>query len=313
MCSAAGWNSGGTCAATPQNLARIEGIIALAVAETNKAYELSGIPTKLRLVKTHYEGSYNDYANKWGSTLSYLRNNGDGKLDYVHAMRDQYGADFVSMLVDISGYCGMGYLPSSPSATDAFTLVHWDCATGYYSFGHEIGHNMGCNHDIENADSSGGYNYGYQDPSSRFRSILAYDCSSKRCPRVQYFSNTKVKYLNSPIGTATANNALQIRSNLAAFANFRQSIPVNQPPASSSPTAAPTLRPTARSTTRPTTRRPTSMPTSTMAPFQSTWCMRSNLMLHNMTTTRFINRVEPRFGPDGQRGGCCQESQQGAH
>ncbi|KAI2492460.1 Metallo-peptidase family M12B Reprolysin-like [Fragilaria crotonensis] len=180
MCSAAGFSTGGTCTATAQNVAIIEGIIALAVAETNKAYELSGIPTKFRLVKIHYDASTTMTMQTRGNPLPNLRNNGDGKLDYVHAMRDQYGADFVSMIVDTSGYCGIGYMPSGPSAADAFTLVHWSCATGYYSFGHEIGHNMGCNHDIRNAGgASGGYNYGYQDPSARFRSILAYQCSSK--------------------------------------------------------------------------------------------------------------------------------------
>ncbi|KAI2505404.1 Metallo-peptidase family M12B Reprolysin-like [Fragilaria crotonensis] len=258
MCSAAGFSTGGTCTATPQNVATIEGIIALAVAETNKAFELSGIPTEFRLVKAHYDASYNDYATSWESTLGYLRNNGDGRLDYVHAMRDQYGADFVTMLVDTDGYCGIGYLPSSPRAADAFTLVHWDCATGYYSFGHEIGHNMGCNHDIKNAGSRSGYNYGYQDPSARFRSILAYDCSKKSCPRVQYYSSPNLSYLGSPLGTATANNALVIRNNLAAFANYRQSI--NQQPVSSAPTAAPTAMPTTKAPTsrRPTTKAPTS-------------------------------------------------------
>ncbi|KAI2505406.1 Metallo-peptidase family M12B Reprolysin-like [Fragilaria crotonensis] len=264
MCSAAGFSTGGTCTATAQNVATIEGIIALAVAETNKAFELSGIPTKFRLVKTHYDGSYNDYATSWESTLGNLRNNGDGKLDYVHAMRDQYGADFVSMLVDTSGYCGIGYLPYSPSAADAFTLVHWSCATGYYSFGHEIGHNMGCNHDIKNAGTSGGYNYGYQDPSARFRSILAYQCSSKSCPRIQYFSSPNLSYLGSPLGTSTANNALVIRNNLAAFANYRQSI--NPPPVSSAPTMAPTsASPTAAPTAVPTTAASTAVP-NTAAP-----------------------------------------------
>ncbi|KAI2505410.1 Metallo-peptidase family M12B Reprolysin-like [Fragilaria crotonensis] len=263
----AGFSPGGTCTATAQNLAKIEGIIALAVTETNKAYELSGITTSFRLVKTHYEDSYNDYANTWESTLGYLRNNGDGWLDYVHAMRDQYGADFVSMLVDTSEYYGIGYMPSSPSAADAFTLVHRDCATGYYSFGHEIGQNMGCNHDALNAGGySGGYNYGYQDPSARFRSILAYQCSSQSCPRIQYFSSPNLSYLGSPLGTASANNALVIRENLAAYANFRQSI--NPPPLTSAPTAAPTAVPTTAAptavptTAAPTSARPTAAPTA---------------------------------------------------
>ena len=245
MCAAAGFGSGGTCTATTANLAKIEGVITLAVAETNKAYELSGIPTKLRLVKTHFDASYNDYANQWEDTLSYIRNNGDGKIDYVHAMRDQYGADFVVMLVDTGSYCGIGYKPSTPTAGDAFSLTQWSCATGYYSFGHEIGHNMGCNHDKSAAGGeTGGSNYGYQDPRSQFRSILSYDCNPS-CPRIQYFSNPNINYNGRPVGSASANNAALIRSNLAAYANFRQSVskvaPRPVPPPVSPPAPPPTF------------------------------------------------------------------------
>ena len=69
MCSAAGFGTGGTCAASPENLAKIEGLISLAVAETNRAYELSGINTKFRLVRTHFDATYNDYTNLWEATL----------------------------------------------------------------------------------------------------------------------------------------------------------------------------------------------------------------------------------------------------
>ncbi|KAI2508884.1 Metallo-peptidase family M12B Reprolysin-like [Fragilaria crotonensis] len=256
MCSAAGFGTGGKCDATPTNLAKIEGVIALAVAETNRAYELSGIPTKFQLVKTHFESAYDDYTNLWDPTLAYLRNNGDGQLDYVHAMRDQYGADFVSMLVDTGLYCGIGYKPLTPTAGDAFSLVQWNCATGYYSFAHEIGHNMGCNHDLANAGGdSGGSNYGYRDPSAQFRSILAYDCSPS-CPRIQYFSSPNLNYNGKPLGSARADNAALIRSNLAAYANYRQAVVTSTPPTTAPPTTAPPT--TAPSTTAP--------PVSTPAP-----------------------------------------------
>ena len=49
-------------------------------------FEFSGIPTKFRLVMTHFDASHNGYTNPWEATLGYLRNNGDGQLDYVHAM-----------------------------------------------------------------------------------------------------------------------------------------------------------------------------------------------------------------------------------
>jgi Metallo-peptidase family M12 len=236
MCSAAGYASGGTCTPSDTNKATMEGLINLAVAETNKAYQLSNISTRLRLVKTHYDDTYNDYKNQWETTLSYIRNNGDGQLDYVHAMRDQYGADFVNIIVDTGSYCGIGYRPATPTAGDAFSVTQWSCATGYYSFGHEIAHNMGCNHDRANAGSTSGTNYGYQAPNGALRTIMAYDCPGG-CPRIQYFSTPSVTYNGQSLGNAITDNAQQIRNNLSAFANYRQSVAVVAP--QSAPTPAP--------------------------------------------------------------------------
>ena len=244
MCTAAGYGPGDICSATENIKATIEGIINLAVSETNHAYTVSNIGTRLRLVYVHYDATYNDVTNQWETTLGYLRNNNDGQLDYVHAMRDQYGADFVSMLVDTGSYCGIGYRPQNPSAGDAFSLTKWSCATGYFSFGHEIAHNMGCNHDRNNAGGGSAINYGFQSPSSRFRSIMAYDCPNGGCQRVGYFSNPDVRYQGSQIGDSGANNAKWIRDNMPAYANFRQSKPLstpNTPP--QTPTPAPTAAP----------------------------------------------------------------------
>jgi Metallo-peptidase family M12 len=224
MCAAAGYGSGGGCTATSNNMATIQGLINLAISETNQAYRNSNIPTRLRLVKAHYDDSYNDYSNDWEVTLSNLRNNNDGQLDYVHAMRDQFGADFVSMIVDTGSYCGIGFRPTTPTAGDAFSLVQWSCATGYYSFGHELAHNMGCNHDRANSEPPyTGDNYGYQDPSNAFRSIMSYDCPTP-CPRIQYFSNPDIRYNGRPLGNSGADNASVIRDTLAAHANYRQSV-----------------------------------------------------------------------------------------
>mmetsp|Transcript_4764 Transcript_4764/g.6891 ORF Transcript_4764/g.6891 Transcript_4764/m.6891 type:complete len:1246 (-) Transcript_4764:33-3770(-) len=253
MCSAAGFSRGGRCEAKSINKATIEGLINLAVAETNTAYELSGINTRLNLVHIHYEANYDDHSNGWETTLEALRNSNDNVLDYVHSMRNQYGADFVSMLVDTGSYCGIGYRPETPSAGDAFSLSKWSCATGYYSFGHELAHNMGCNHDRGNAASGTGYNYGYRYSSSssyeqRFRSIMSYDCPD-RCARIQYFSNPDILYKgNRPIGNRNANNVKWINENLSVYANFRISAPQNPNPnpnpAPSPQTPAPSLPPT---------------------------------------------------------------------
>ncbi len=45
--------------------------------------------------------------------------------------------------------CGVAWLMSGNEpafAPNAYAVVDLTCATGYYSFGHELGHNMGLNH-----------------------------------------------------------------------------------------------------------------------------------------------------------------------
>eukprot|EP00521_Asterionellopsis_glacialis_P011760 CAMPEP_0195290620 /NCGR_PEP_ID=MMETSP0707-20130614/6411_1 /TAXON_ID=33640 /ORGANISM="Asterionellopsis glacialis, Strain CCMP134" /LENGTH=850 /DNA_ID=CAMNT_0040350769 /DNA_START=1056 /DNA_END=3608 /DNA_ORIENTATION=+ len=244
MCSAAGYGRGGRCEATWDNSLSIETIIRLAIVEGNQAMSNSGIPARFRLVKSHLDLEYDDYSDSWVETLSTLRRTRDGKLDYVHSMRTRYGADFVVMLVDKSRYCGMGYRPSSPQADYAFSLIQWSCATGYYSFIHEIGHNMGCRHDKDNAsggnlDSS--HNYGYQEPSGKFRTIMSYNCR-KGCPRLLRFSNPNESLGKLPSGDALADNAKWIRERLPAYANFRSSqyLPVDHSPVASPNNPSPT-------------------------------------------------------------------------
>ena len=111
-----------------------------------------------------------------------------------------------------------------------FSVTAQHCATGYYSFGHEIAHNMGCKHDrgTQNQCWAGGYNYGFRDPKGRFRSIMAYDCKSGQCdgnagggcPRLQGFSSPKLTVNGSPFGTWKNDNARRlndVRATVAAI------------------------------------------------------------------------------------------------
>jgi hypothetical protein len=76
--------------------------------------------------------------------------------------------------------------------------------------------------------STGSFNYGYRDPMSEFRSILAYDCvvgqcdnvSAASCPRVQRFSSPRIQYNGKAIGSATQDNARQINDVQAIVASF---------------------------------------------------------------------------------------------
>ena len=113
-------------------------LIELAVAETNTAYLNSGVHTQLNLVWMYRDSSYVETSSQaFDNALTALRSSSDGKLDKVHTYRNQYGADLVAMIIDDSQYCGLGYI--GPRSDLMFSVTAWNCATGYYSFGHEIG------------------------------------------------------------------------------------------------------------------------------------------------------------------------------
>ena len=186
----------------------METLINLAVAETNQSYANSGITQRLNLVHTA-EVSYSESDFDWSITLSRLRGTSDGYMDNVHTLRDTYCADEVVLIVNDTAWCGLAYLMTSVSnafKTWAFALVSRSCATGYYSFGHELGHNMGARHDwyVDDDTTPYGYAHGYVNTTDRWRTIMAYntECSDGGfyCPKLQYWSNPDVDYGGDPMG-----------------------------------------------------------------------------------------------------------------
>ena len=129
------------CTLTSQTKSNMLGRIDLAISETNTAYDLSGVNTELRLVHSYLHPNYTEASSDtFGTALDDITGTSDEKMDDVHAKREQYGADLVALLIDGSQYCGIAWL--GPSKGNMFSVTAWNCATGYYSFGHEIGHNM---------------------------------------------------------------------------------------------------------------------------------------------------------------------------
>ena len=207
----------------------IESKIDLAVVETNQGYANSGVTQRIRLVHKE-EINYSESSFDWSTALNRLQNTTDGYMDNVHALRDTYHADVVVLIVSANNYCGLGYLMQtvSPSfAAYAFCLVSQDCAIGYYSFAHEMGHNMGAHHDRANASGPGvyPYSYGYQAPDQAFRTVMAYNCPGG-CQRINYWSNPEVNYNGQPTGTLytdpnSADNRRTLNNTVFTVANFR--------------------------------------------------------------------------------------------
>jgi len=211
---------------------QMQNLINLAVSETNTGYQRSGIFSTMRLVNTteiYYDESNLSTQTGWNTALSHLTNQ-DGVIDDVRNLRNIYGADLVVMIVDSTTYCGIGWLmtPNYTYDTVGNSVVSRACATGYYSFAHETGHNMGAHHD--RASAGGGtamysYSYGYQDPNAAFRTIMAYNCSSN-CPRINNWSNPEVFYNGRPTGVLStasnsADNRLTLNKTAPIVSNFR--------------------------------------------------------------------------------------------
>lgn len=178
----------------------IRALCQLAIEETNEAYDNSGIAARARLVyrgEVTYDevGTYDDHLDRLTSTS-------DGVMDGIHSLRDTYRADFVSLWVNDPEYCGLGWCIAN--ASKAFTIVTWDCATGGYSYAHEMGHNQGCDHDRDNGKAGchlHSYSYGWRwwgDSGTRWRSVMSYSPGT----RIQYFSNPNVSFDGQPTGVA---------------------------------------------------------------------------------------------------------------
>ncbi len=129
------------CMRTATTQSSILSRINLTVTETNDVYSLSGVNVALRLVHVAYDSYVEATTDAFSVVLGDLQsNNNDGKLDQAHTLRTTYGSDVVALIIDGSQYCGIGYL--GPSTNYMFSVTAWNCATGYYSFGHEIGHTL---------------------------------------------------------------------------------------------------------------------------------------------------------------------------
>ena len=248
-------NGGSTsCTVTQATYDSMMALINLAVQETNTAYSISGVQTQLRLVHAYRHPTYTE--NGIGADLDNLNNN---IISNTHETRTQVGADLVALIVGRSSFfCGKANI--GPSIDRMFSVTKYSCATGNFSFGHEIGHNLGCLHDLgtSNACSSSNYNYGYRDPNAGFRTTLAYNCNSGQCDnnagggctRVQRYStpNPSVTYNGLPVGTATADNVRQINDVRVEVAGYYPHNPTGTPTVSPVPTKFDSVAPSAAPT-----------------------------------------------------------------
>jgi hypothetical protein len=204
--------------------AAMESLALNSVANANLVYRNSGVNAQLNLVHAT-QVDWVETPTSITTDLTAIRSVGDGKLEEVHALRTQYGADVVSLFGEgyrNSGACGVGGLMSTVStsfASYAFNVVDRTCAVGNLSFVHEVGHNQGLQHDPANATTAPSYTYayGYQDPSGLFRTVMAYGGAV----RIAYMSSPTNFYNGIVTGAAGQDNVRALNANVATVGAFK--------------------------------------------------------------------------------------------
>jgi hypothetical protein len=186
-----------------------------AVQDMNRALDASGVDHEVQLVGTERV----EFPESGSLTvdLPRLREMGTTPGNPIFNLRQTHNADVVSLWVKRGNSCGRAYLPMEPARGSAmgFSVVRMDCVPSRYSFAHELGHNLGVDHDYANAQADGrqtrgveDWSYGYSDPNGRYADIMGYPGDK----RALYFSTPDVTarivrpdgtVIEGPIGTRT--------------------------------------------------------------------------------------------------------------
>lgn len=221
----------------------IDGVIAQSMNLSQTALNNSNTGVDLRLVNTT-KTSYNEETDGVDSNtrLSRFTQNTsapvldaefNGFMDEVHGIRNNVGADVVSLFVKIDDTGGLGWRLSSSGGNPsfAFNLNRVQQVADTYTLIHEVGHNMGNAHSRtqSSSEASGGgglfhYSVGFQNTTSNYHTVMAYNDANAQ-QEAPIFSSPTLTFLGTATGenssTTPSDNARSLREIKRTVSNYR--------------------------------------------------------------------------------------------
>jgi len=200
----------------------IENKIKDSVNYINASFQNSGMAQRVHAVhieEISYTPDYNGLndSNKFVNAINHLKGKNDGYMDNVHQLRDKYSADFVQLVVANQAYGGLGYTMQY-SAFHGFEISAFSVVKQHnmkYSSVHELGHNMGINHQT----GPGTYSYSNGFTDNAYRTI--HGDANGYSSLINYWSSPNLYYNGHRLGDASHDAKRTILENAPILANFR--------------------------------------------------------------------------------------------
>lgn len=205
-------------------LAAMRSTLLMVTEESNQVYQNSGIGEQLALKLVHTFQLSRNSAEVSEAELEYWTDANDGVYNELDAVKVATGADIYSAWFGGSrGYAGLGWLADftrEELTSVGHNICNLHAAASNFTFVHELGHNLGANHDPDNVSSHlpnesltaeeqsyglpslfPSYGYGWHLNTNQKRTVMAYD-NGTGFPRIPYFSNPGIRYNNEATGTS---------------------------------------------------------------------------------------------------------------
>ncbi len=225
---------------TPAALSGAGGLAALtariqdAIAQANQSYINSAVTAggpvhRLTIGLAGVQPiAYDEVSPQWLDHLDRVASPTDGFMDGVHAQRNTFNADVVSLVVDDPRFTGGAAFYAVYSDTSAFSVLNWRAmGSGSLTLAHELGHTFGCAHDRGNSTFAPfryAWGYSFAANATTYGTIMSYTGAVP----VASFSNPVLTHAPSgqPLGTPLSSplatdNALTIRTTHWTIASYR--------------------------------------------------------------------------------------------